>query len=199
MNGTRRHGAAGTSLVELLFVVALMATLTAITVPQVLAGVDGARARGAARYIAMRMHLARSTAATRSEYVGIRFEQTGTGYQFSVYADGNSNGIRTTDLQSGADPRILGPERLPDQFSGVEFGVLADLPPVDSSSLPPAGDPIKFGAGNIASFSPIGSCTSGSVYVLGRGGAQYVVRALGETGRIRVLRFDARTGKWTPG
>lgn len=198
MDTRRANGAAGVSMLELMFVVALMTTVTAMAVPQVLAGVDGSRARGAARYVAMRMHLARSTAVSRTVHVGVRFRRIATGYEFTMHADGNGNGIRTADVRSGVDAPIDGPERLSYHFNGVEFGVAPGLPPVDSSSAAPGTDPIKFGSSDIVSCSPIGACTSGSVYVLGRGGAQYVVRVLGETGRIRVLRFDVRTGKWMP-
>lgn len=191
--------AAGYSILELLFVVALAVTLTAVAIPQVLAGVDGARARGAARYLATRFYDARSEAAARSTSVGLRFEPDGTGFRFTTYIDGNGNGIRTADIQRRIDPAMKGPERLRDQFAGVDFGVLPGLPAIDSSSDPPGSDPIRIGTSRIVSFSPIGSCTSGTVYLLGRNAQQYAVRLLGETGRIRVLRFDAGTGKWTPG
>jgi hypothetical protein len=40
------------------------------------------------------------------------------------------------------------------------------------------------------SFTPDGTASSGTVYVRGRGGAQYAVRVLGATARTRVLRYD---------
>jgi type II secretory pathway pseudopilin PulG len=185
-------------MLELMFVIALSATLTGMAVPQVLAGVDRARARGAARYVAARIYLARSIAVSQRTHVGIRFEPAGAGYQFTVYADGNGNGIRTADVRNRTDRPIAGPERLADQFKDVEFGVLEDLPAVDGSSTPPGDDPIKFGASSILSFSPIGSCSSGSVYIVGHGRQQFVVRVFGDTGPILVLRFEPRTGKWNP-
>ena len=194
-----RPNTAGFSLLELLFAIGLAATVTAVAIPQVLAGVDAARTRGAARYLATRLQLARSTAVARSVSVGVRFEPNGGGYQFTAYADGNGNGIRTADIQRGIDAAVGGAERLAWGFSGVDVGVLPGLPAIDSSSDPPGSDPVKFGASSIVSFSPIGSCTSGTVYVLGRNRQQYAVRVLGETGRIRVWKFDGGTGKWTPG
>jgi hypothetical protein len=47
-------------------------------------------------------------------------------------------------------------------------------------------------------FSPIGTATSGSLYVRGPRSAQYVIRIFGETGRTRTLKFDARTRQWGP-
>jgi type II secretory pathway pseudopilin PulG len=188
--------AAGYSFLELLFVVTLVGILTATAIPTVLAGVDDSRAYGAARYVAAQLQLARMQATSRAAHVAVRFEPSGGTFQFAVYADGNANGVRTTDVQLGTDRRIQAPIQLNNQFPGVDFGVLPGLPAVDSSSAPPDGDPIKLGASNMVSFSPIGSATSGSVYVLGRNHSQYVVRVLGETGRIRVLKFDAGTRKW---
>lgn len=194
----RERSAAGVSIVELLFAIGLTATLTGMAVPQVLATIDAARACGAARHVAARMHLARSIAIAQRQNVGIRFEPAGANYQFTVYADGNGNGIRTADINGKIDRPIGEPERLADQFKDVEFGVVPDLPAVDPSSSAPGGDPIKLGSSHILSFSPVGSCSSGSVYILGRQRHQFVVRAFGDTGRIRVLRFEPRTGKWIP-
>jgi hypothetical protein len=49
---------------------------------------------------------------------------------------------------------------------------------------------------NILSFSPNGTATSGSVYVVGRDRTQWVVRVLGVTARARVLRFDRTNSTW---
>jgi hypothetical protein len=84
------------------------------------------------------------------------------------------------------------------QFSGVDFSALPGLPPIDAGSTAPGADPIRLGRGNSISFTPLGTATSGSVYVLGRGGAQYAVRVFGETGRTRVLKFDPRLRSWRP-
>ncbi len=189
---------AGYSLLELLFCLALIGTITAVATPALLAGVDSSRAHGAARYVASQFQLARTTAAMRSAHVGVRFELVGNTYQYAMYADGNGDGVRNADVRSGVDRCIREPEQLRAQFPGVDFAVLPDLPPVDSSSTPPGSDPIKFGTSNIASFSPIGSASSGTVYLLGRNGTQYAVRVLGETGRVRVLKFDARARRWIP-
>ena len=65
--------ATGYSLVELMVVAGLVATLSAIAVPQTLAALDDSRTVGAARYIAARFQRARMEAVMRSAQVGIRF------------------------------------------------------------------------------------------------------------------------------
>ncbi len=198
MSTTPLARSAGYSLIELLFCIALIGTITAVSTPALLAGIESSRTHGAARYIAAQFQLARTTAAMRGAHVGVRFEPTANTYQYAMYTDGNGDGLRTADVRSGVDRCIREPEQLGAQFPGVEFAVLPDLPAVDASSAPPGSDPIKFGSSSIASFSPIGSASSGSVYLLGRNGTQYVVRVLGETGRVRVLKYDARARRWIP-
>ena len=186
----------GYSLLELIFAAALAATLTAAAVPESLTALGDYRASGAARYIAARIARVRMEAVARSADVGLRFTRTGSDYQYAVYVDGNRNGVRSRDIQRGVDREIAAAERLADQFPGVDFGLLPGLPPVDAGGAPPGTDPIKLGAGNLLTFSAQGTSSSGSVYLRGQGTAQYVIRVFGETGRTRILKYDARSGQW---
>jgi hypothetical protein len=113
-----------------------------------------------------------------------------------VYEDGNGNGVLSRDIQRGTDPEVRRGEQLPDQFPGVDFGAVPGLPAVDPSGTAPGTDPIKLGSSDMVSFSPLGTSTSGSLYVRGRKNAQYAVRIYGETGKTRVLRFDGRNRVW---
>jgi type II secretory pathway pseudopilin PulG len=187
----------GYSLLELVFALALGVTVAAAATPPLLASVEEVRTAGAVRYLATRLQRVRLDSVMRSLSVGVQFVQTTGGYTYGVYADGNGNGIRSRDIERGIDVRIAAVERLPDKFWGVDFGLLPGLPPVDGGA-PPGTDPIRLGTGNILTFTPLGSGTAGSLYVRGRGGAQYVIRIIGETGKSRVLRFDARARQWKP-
>jgi len=134
----------------------------------------------------------------RSASVAIQFTADGAAYAYAEYVDGNGNGVLTREIQNGVDPPLRPAERLSQQFNGVEFGTLANLPPIDAGGASPGGESIRFGSANRASFSPHGTATAGTVYVLGRWGAQYAVRVFGETGKMRILRFDRRTSRWKP-
>jgi type II secretory pathway pseudopilin PulG len=186
----------GYSILELVFVMALSATVSAAAVPGYLTAIDDSRAGGAARYISGRFQRARMEAVMRSATVGIQFTQTTSGYSYAVYVDGNRNGVLTRDIQRGVDVQIAAPERLPDQFSGVEFGAVPGLPPVDAGGTAPGTDPIRLGSGNFASFSAMGTSSSGTVYIRSRRDAQYAVRVYGETGKTRLLKFERATGQW---
>ena len=193
------HKLKGYSLLELTMVMGLGATLTAAAVPQYLSGLDDVRAKGAAHHLAGRLENARMEAVKRSAMVGVQFSQGAAGnYIYAVYLDGNRNGVLTRDIQKGVDTLIATAERLPDQFPGVDVGVLPGLPPVDSGGTPPGSDPVRLGAGNIASFSAVGTATTGTIYVRGRRDVQYAGRIVGETGKTRLLKFDARTRRWKP-
>ena len=83
-------------------------------------------------------------------------------------------------------------------FAGVDFGALPGLPPVDPGGTPPGTDPIRLGSGNILTFTPLGTASTGSLYVRGRRNSQYVIRIIGETGKTRVLKFDLVSQEWKP-
>ncbi len=84
---------------------------------------------------------------------------------------------------------------LSSQFSGVAFATVPDLPAIDPGAQPPGDDPIRFGAGNIVSFSGLGTSSSGTLYIRRRD-IQYAVRLVGATARVRIYRFDARARRW---
>jgi type II secretory pathway pseudopilin PulG len=186
----------GYTFVELLFVLGTVATLSSVAVPQVLAGLDDFRTAGAARHISARLQRARMDAVMRSADVGLQVTSAGGGYSYAVYVDGNRNGVRAADIQQGTDKRLVPPERVPDQFPGVEFGAIPGLPAVDSGGTPPGSDPIRLGSSNMATFAASGTSSSGSLYIRGRRNAQYVVRIYGQTGKTRILKFDARSWQW---
>lgn len=194
-----RSGASrGYSLLELVFVAGLGVTLSAAAVPQYLSAIDNSRAAGATRYISARFQRARMEAVVRSTEVALQFTQSPSGYAYAVYVDGNRNGVLTRDIQRGIDRRIGASERLPDQFGGVDFGAIPGLPAVDSGSTAPGSDPIRLGAGSFASFSAMGTSSSGTVYIRSRRDSQYAVRIFGETGKIRMLKFDRGSRQWRP-
>jgi hypothetical protein len=189
------EAARGYSVLEVIFVTALMVTLSGIALPQTVASLDDFRAAGAARYVSSRLYRARMLAVMRSTSVAIQFSRTPAGYSFTEYQDGNGNGVLTSDIKSGIDRRVGLPESLRDNFRGIDFGALPGLPPIDPAGTPPGDDPIRLGAGSILTFTAHGSSSTGTVYIRGRD-AQYAVRIFGDTGKSRMLKFDHRAARW---
>jgi hypothetical protein len=188
----------GISYLELLMSISVVVTMAGIAVPSALDTMDHFRAAGAARFVAARLHQARSAAVARGADTAVRFSREGEGIGYTVYLDGNRNGVRADDILRGIDRPLQPAQRLSDHFSGVVFGTLPDLPPPDPSTAAPGGDPIRLGAADSVTFTALGTATPGSLYILSRGRRQYVVRILGETGRIRIMQFDAGRGQWFP-
>lgn len=167
---------------------ALVALLSAIAIPQVLVSIDASRAFGAARFVSSRLMLARMMAVQRTAAVAIRFDADGRGYRMSIYQDGNRNGVRTRDIDLEIDRQVDQPVRLFELFPGVDFGLV-----VDGQAL----NPVQLGGTTLMSFTPAGTASSGSVYIRGRDGSQYAVRVLGVTGRTRLLKYDERRQQWS--
>jgi type II secretory pathway pseudopilin PulG len=185
----------GYSLLEALFALALASILGGIAFANVSSALDDFRTQSAVRFVAGQMQFARATAVAHSANTAFRFTGASPSFNFRLFEDGNGDGVRSRDIDEGVDRPLGFDDRLSRQFPGVDFGVLADLPGADGSP-PPAGDPIKLGASNMTVFTPLGTASSGSLYVLGPRQLQYVVRIYGETGRTRILKFNPRTRSW---
>lgn len=186
--------AAGFTLIELVLVVSVIATVAAMSIPATRDAIDALRAAMAARYLSSRLMHARIDAVRRSAAIALRFEPVGSDYRLTTVLDGNGNGVRTTEIESGVDVALTMGERLRERFPGIEFGLLAGVPDADGS---PAADPdgVRIGTARILTMSPDGTATAGTLYVHGRR-SQFAVRVLGATGRVRVLQFHQGTRTW---
>src|SRR5687768_12205660 len=100
----------GYSLIELMFVLGLVATLSGIALPRLSSGIHEWRARGAARYLSARLQQTRMEALTRSVNAALRFTAVESSFSYAVYVDGNRNGVRSLDIQRGLDRRLAGEE-----------------------------------------------------------------------------------------
>jgi Tfp pilus assembly protein FimT len=181
-----RHNG-GYTFLEILFTSALVCILAGISVPSIVTVVDRSRGAGAARYLATRIALARARAVARSVTVALHFHDDGRGVSFAMVEDGNGDGVRTRDIDQQIDRIIEDRVLLSDLFPGAAIGVAAGSPATDAVAL---------SGTTILSFTPEGTATSGSVYVTGRDGTQWVVRVLGVTARARVLRYERATKAW---
>lgn len=169
-----------------------------IAVPVLSRAADTAEAAAAARYLAAAFGRTRLDAARQQRVLAVRFDRT-TPVAFAGYADGDGDGVMAADIAAGIDLRTGVPDRLEDHFSRVHFGIAASVPAIDAAGrLSPGDDPIRLGVADQWSVSPVGTATSGTVYLASRGGAQYAVRVAGVTGRARALRFDRGSDTWRP-
>jgi prepilin-type N-terminal cleavage/methylation domain-containing protein len=187
-------GDQGLTIVEVLVVAAIVAVVAGISVPVTAAAIDAGRARQAASFMATRFRLARQLAVNASVNVGIVFDLFGGEWTFRVCRDGSNDGVHRADIANGDDPCTDGPYRMSELFPGVDVAIDPTLR--GPSGEAPNPDPVRFGRSDLASFSPSGTCTAGSLYLRSRGQVQYAVRLAGVTGRTRVLRYDAASQTW---
>ena len=192
-----RPGRRGYSLVEVLAAVTLLTIAAGAATASLLPARDAVRTSGAARWLAAELHRARMEALKRHANVAVRFEPGGDDYRLVWYVDGNGNGVRTAEIDAATDVRLGPDSTLAHQFPGVRFGLADGVTTLDGDDGT-GEEPVRVGRSRMVSFSPVGSSTSGTVYLLGRGPRQYAVRVLGPTGRIRTLEFVFATRAWEP-
>jgi Tfp pilus assembly protein FimT len=186
--------AAGATLVDLVVALAITGILAGLSVPLVSQAIDAGRVRQAAGLVASRFRLARAHAASATRAMAVVFDQVEGRWMFDVCEDRNGNGIRRAEIQAGTDVCVDGPYDLAALFPGVQVEADAGVRGPDGESG--SSDPVRFGSANLASFSPAGTCSAGSLWLKSAGGSQFMVRVAGVTGRVRVLRYDAASGQW---
>lgn len=187
-------GERGASLIDVLVVLALAAVAASLIAPVSASVVDATRVRHAAGFVGARLRLARAEAINRRANVGLVFDQSVTTSKWMVRLcrDGTGNGLRRADITAGLDPCFDGPHVFSNLFPGVDIAIDAALP--GPAGEPGTTDPVRFGTPDIASFSPEGSCTAGTLFLRSGRGQQYAIRVAGANGRTRVFRFE--TGAW---
>jgi prepilin-type N-terminal cleavage/methylation domain-containing protein len=184
----------GVSLLELLIVVTVALILAGFALPTTAAAIDEGRGRQAAAFVAGRLRDAKQQAVTRTAAAGLVFDFTGGRWTFRLCVDRNASGLRRADLRVNKDTCVDGPVDVAGLFPGVSVAVDGSIRGPEGDA--PSSDPVRFGASDLASFSPSGGCTAGSIFIRSARGAQYAVRVAGVTGRLRVLRYDAAARTW---
>jgi hypothetical protein len=178
----------------MLIVCSIILIMAAVAIPNLRAYSVEAHILGAGKIFQGEFLRARSMAVRSGAYTAIRFETTSDGIFYSIYRDGNRNGVRSADIRSGVDILVSGPLPLDGHAPGVVVGIHPNTPsiPPDSGILD-ASDPIRFGNSDMLSFSPLGTATPGTFYLAGEG-LQGAVRVTGNSARVRLM--ICRGGRW---
>ena len=178
-----------------LFILAIMATVTTSAMTSVMRRTDLRAATGHVRSI---LESANVEGQNKGAYRGVKFTMIGDEWFYTVYEDGNGNGILTEDINRGIDVRIEGPLRLFDPSTrarvGFPPGGIAD--PDSGPWIPEDARALRFGESNICSFSDFGSCTPGTIYLTDGVSAGAMVRCSGSSDQIRVEFYGFPSNKW---
>jgi hypothetical protein len=124
----------GRTLVEMVVAAGIASVLAVFTLRQVRAASVDSHLLGAGYVFKGEFRKARSMAARNSVYTAIRFEEKAAIPKYSVYIDGNLNGVRKEDIAKGIDRRVAGPFFLDAQAPGVRVGINPGTP-----AIPPTG------------------------------------------------------------
>jgi hypothetical protein len=189
MHRTKERGA---SLVEMLVVLGLILVLGAFAAPSVRAYSARGYVRAAGQKFKSDFFKARMDAIKTGRQTAIRFESCDQGTCYSVYQDGEHNGILSADIAAGRERRVLGPFPLTGGAPGVRVGINPGVPEIPPDTGLLEGDPIRFGRARMISFTPLGGATPGTFYLAGDM-FQAAVRVNGMTGRVRLMIWQ---GSW---
>ncbi len=193
-----RQRQGGFTLLEMLTVVAILGMFVSLSYP----ALESMRRRSAVRVLAAELraifHRVRSRAITQSDHAGVKFTRTSDGvWRFTVYDDGDGDGVRNDDIERGVDRRLSMPQPLLNstQIASISlpFARIADP---DGGWLPATARAVQFGRSTICSFSSDGRSTPGTIYISDRGGQVYALRVFGATAKIRLLRYDFNAARW---
>ena len=187
----------GTSLFEVLTVLAIIGVIAAAAVPAFATYRRRASVIVAANEFRGVFRLVRSRAIAKGRHCGVKFVRAGTTWTYSLYEDGDGDGIRNDDIAKGIDRRYAGPF-----VAGRESALARVATPStvirdpDGDALRPGDSAVQFGNSTICSFAPVGNGTPGSIYLVDGAGQAYCVRVYGSIGRVRLLRYNSGSRKW---
>jgi prepilin-type N-terminal cleavage/methylation domain-containing protein len=190
----------GFTLVELLVVLAIASALF-VSAPPIHKWSSGLETRLAAWELVSTLRQARSAAIRLGANVGVKFRTAADGrVSFTLYEDGDGDGVRTLDINSGVDPRVGLPRELRHFGSRVRLGFPQGVRPRDPGNprrrLGRLQDPVRFNRSDLASFGPLGGSTPGSLYLTDGHHHLIVVRVFGRTGKVKIMRYDTRAETW---
>jgi Tfp pilus assembly protein FimT len=189
----KRRGEAGATLVELVVTVALIATVTGLGAPMVGHARDDHEGRQAAQFLAGQLRLARQQAVLHGRHTALVFDLVADAWHFSVCVDQDADGVLRSDIAAGTDRCLGAPQPLASWFSRTAIHRASAVPDLSGNT---DGAVVAFGSARMASFSPLGTASSGSLTIMTRGGRHFAVRVAGVTGRVRLWRYLPETRRW---
>ena len=172
-----------------------MVIVAGAAIPFAHGSIERSRAAAAARYVAVRLG---DRALRGGQAFGVRGgaihgrTQTGTDFRPTSMATATVCSAATS-LETSID-RSAASSGSTITFQESAFAIAPDVTSLDPGSRLDPTDPIQIGPSTLFSFSPDGSSTSGTFYIVGRRASQFAVRVLGATGRARVFQFDFENG-----
>ena len=196
-----REAQRGFSIVEMLVYVAVLVSITGLSLPLVFEWASRTRVELAAGEMTGVLHRARIFSAQHNAKVAVKFRvEPGGVVTHALYRDGDGDGVLSADIESGVDPEVRPPRRLAHLGRRIRFGFPAGDPPRDPGDprrrLTRLEDPIRFNRSDLASFNPRGTATPGTIYLTDGRRHLSAVRVNNRSGKISVLHYDSEAEVW---
>lgn len=189
--------ARGYTLVDTLVATSLCAAMGAMAAPVIGGTLDRERTLVGAQYLAGQLQRARLESLKRARSVAVRLELVEGRACLQLFLDGDGDGVRQSDVDQGIDPALSPREYLDAHSRGVSLRVNQLVTDAGGGPDIAAGsDPLRIGNTALLAFSPLGSSTSGTLYVAGQRGPQVAIRVFGATGRVRLMVYDPQAKQW---
>jgi Type II transport protein GspH len=179
---------------------AVLVLILLLGAPSLVRASGDMRLRLAADELVGVLRLARASAVRLDANVAVKFrtDKDGT-VTFTLYRDGDGDGVLNRDIDAGVDRPLGVPRRLAHLGRGVGFGFPPGPPPADPSSpghLLNPSDPIRFNQSDLASFSALGTSTPGSLYLTDGVERLLAVRVANRAGKVRILTWVPQRRIW---
>jgi prepilin-type N-terminal cleavage/methylation domain-containing protein len=198
MSSPRRNHR-GASLVELLLVLAIAGILIGLGTPPLLEASRRQRLNLAAAEVRSSFALARALAIRHGVNAAVKFQVLDGKLAFTLFRDGDGDGVLNADIRSGVDPPHGPPHFLVIAGSDIRFGFPPGRAPRDpgdpSRRLDRLDDPIRFNASDLASFDSWGGATPGTAYMT-NGHELVALRIPGRSARVRKITYDPVFERW---
>lgn len=186
----------GHTLLELLVVLGIVSIFSMIGIYAADAGMRQASLLGGTSELRAVFHETRMLAVARDRNVGIKFRDVGDTWTWTIYEDGDGDGVRNDDIKKKVDRPLRGPHRFNHRPAAIGVPPYKVPDPLRPGAFLGSRRAVRFGNSTLCSFSRHGEATNGSV-VLTDGTRATIIRVHGTTGRIDVFRWNGK--KWRVG
>jgi Tfp pilus assembly protein FimT len=187
----------GFAFIDLIVVLAIVGIIVLCAIPAFAAYRRQSSVLAAAHEMRSLLRAVRSRAIAHDGNCGVKFVKTATNWTYTLYDDGNANGISNANITKGIEKRYFGPAVVMPSFRTASISLLPKtIRDPDGAKLLPSDPALQFGNSTICSFSPQGGGTPGTIYISDGISNLYCVRVFGATGRLRMLRYDSGKQKW---
>jgi type II secretory pathway pseudopilin PulG len=190
--------ARGYTLVDTIVAAALCSIMGATAVPLIGGTLDRERTIIGAQFVTGQLQRARLEALKRGRTVAVRLEVVAERTSLQLFVDGDGDGVRQSDVDLGIDAALTPLEYLDDRSRGISLRVNQAITDAGGGTdqIERGADPLRIGNTALLAFSPLGSATSGTLYVAGHRGPQMAIRVFGGTGRVRLMTYYPQARQW---